>query len=116
MTTENNVKNIVRFRHFHNKKNELVATMATQFVGEDKLAVAITRRNRTDKGTRAKGREVALARLERYKNAANLSESEQLLLDYDKNKQLLLECTHAELIALIKDNPFSRRNCKFGGR
>lgn len=65
--------NNVRFRHFYNNNNgRLIATIATERVG-DTMRVAASICHKNDSPVKSRGRQIALARLQKNKGVVEMS-------------------------------------------
>lgn len=107
-----------RIRHFHQKSNgRLVATIATRTNPDGSIMMAVARCNPADVPSKEAGRELAIARLQRFFLFKNklLSGEELSIAREEIRRKLVVDISRPDLIqTVIKGNPFVRGNCQFG--
>lgn len=110
----------VRIRHFHQKgTGRLLATIATRTNTDGSIMMAVARCNPKDVASKEMGRELALARLQRFFLFKNrMLDSEELDVAREEiRRNLVADINRADLIEkVIRGNPFARGNCQFGSK
>lgn len=110
----------IRIRHFRQKTTgRLVATIATRNNPDGSIMMAVARCNAADTPSKEAGRELATARLQRFFLFKNklLTGDELQLAREEIRRRLVVDISRTDLLQkVIKENPFVRGNCQFGGK
>lgn len=93
--------NNVRFKHFHNENNRLIATIATCDFNAEWIAVGVARCRKGDTPLRKRGKEIAEGRLKK------LLSGEMHSSDLEKGEGLFIK--RADIAAFVNMNLFSNR-------